>query len=200
MDRIETFNQQLFLYLNAAPTTPGYALDAARLVANGLIFLIPALLAAMWFWGGEQRRSAALKALVVIIASLAVNLLIGLVWYHARPLALGLGHTYFSHAPDASFPSDHATVFAAAGFALLKGETRLSGRILLAMGAVVGWARIFLGVHFPLDILGAFIVSYLVCYGVAPGWNRVGKNVTEYFTRIYRVILAPVIAMGWVRK
>jgi len=200
MEHLEELNRQLFLSLNASLAPPGHMLGVAKLAANGLIFFVPALLAALWLWGDDRRRSAALKALVVIAAGLGVNRLIGLAWHHVRPQVSGLGQTYLSHAPDASFPSDHTTVFAAAGFALLKGETRWLGLTLLASGLVVGWARVFLGVHFPLDILGAFVVSYLLCYIVSLGWDRVGKNITGYCIRLYRVVLAPVIALGLIRR
>jgi undecaprenyl-diphosphatase len=199
MDAIETFNRQLFLALNASPETPGLLLAAAKFIANGLIMFIPFLLAGLWLWGGDGRRSAVLKAILVTIVSLGASFLVGLIWYHPRPLGVELGHTYFSHRLDASFPSDHATVFFAIGFALLKNETRLFGRAMLFSGVLVGWARVFLGVHFPLDILGALAVASGVCYGVSPLWDKIGKTVTGYFLGIYKVVLAPLIARGWIR-
>jgi undecaprenyl-diphosphatase len=200
MDSIETFNRQLFLSLNAAPETAGWLIALAKFAANGLVFLVPLLLAWLWLWGSGFRRSSALKAVFAAAASLGVNHLIGLLWYHPRPLALELGHTYFDHALDASFPSDHATIFFAAGFALLKGETRPVGFALLLTGALVGWARIFLGVHFPLDMLGALAVSAAVCCGVSLAWGKIGNGVTGYCLRLYRVVLAPLISLGWIRS
>ncbi|MCE9507410.1 MAG: phosphatase PAP2 family protein [Alphaproteobacteria bacterium] len=200
MDSIETLNRQLFLSLNAAPETAGWLIALAKFAANGLIFLLPLLLAGLWLWGNDSRRSSALRAIFTAAASLGVNFLIGMLWYHPRPLALELGHTYFHHALDASFPSDHATIFFAAGFALLQGGTRPIGFALLLTGALVGWARIFLGVHFPLDMLGALAVSAAVCFGVSLLWDKTGKNITGYCLRLYRVILAPLISLGWIRS
>jgi undecaprenyl-diphosphatase len=199
MDSIETFNQQLFLALNAAPETSALALAAAKFIAKGLILFIPLLLAGLWLQGGDARRSAVLKAGFVAVLSFGVSCLIGLIWFHPRPLALELGHTYFNHALDASFPSDHATAIFAVGFALLKGKTRAFGWGLLAAGFLVGWARVFLGVHFPLDILGALIVSSAVCLVVAPLWDKIDKPVTKFCTGLYRIIFAPLISRGWIR-
>jgi undecaprenyl-diphosphatase len=200
MDSIETFNRQLFLSLNAAPETAGWVIALAKFAANGLIFLVPLLLAWLWLWGNDSRRSTALKAVFAAAVSLGVNNLIGLLWYHPRPLALELGHTYFSHALDASFPSDHATFLFSTGFALLQGETRRFGLGVLLAGALTGWARIFLGVHFPLDILGGLLVAAAACFGVSPLWNKIGKGITGYCLRLYRAVLSPLIALGWIRS
>jgi undecaprenyl-diphosphatase len=198
-DSMETFNEQLFLALNAGPETSHVVLLAAKFIASGLILFIPLLLAGMWLWGSEARRNLVLKALFFTIVNLAVNFVIGLIWYHPRPLAIELGHTYFNHALDASFPSDHATIFFIIGFALLKNETRLGWGLLLA-GAVVGWARVFLGVHFPLDILGALVAAFVVCTALSPLWDKFGKSVTGYGVRLYRTIFAPLISRGWIKS
>ena len=41
---------------------------------------------------------------------------------------------------------------------MLSGLRKLGGFILLS-GILVGWSRVFLGVHFPLDIIGASLVA-----------------------------------------
>src|SRR5262245_1652010 len=112
MGSIEAWNQALFLKINAGPATPAWLIDMAMGVADDLILAIPLLLLGLWLWGDEGRRSVALKSCLVTFVALGLNQLIGLVWQHPRPFALGLGHVYVPHAPDSSFPSDHMTVFA----------------------------------------------------------------------------------------
>jgi undecaprenyl-diphosphatase len=61
---------------------------------------------------------------------------------------------------DPGLPSDHVTVFSALGFAALWTQgPRRWGLALLAAGLVVGWSRVFLGVHFPWDVLAALPVG-----------------------------------------
>ncbi|MBI3441998.1 MAG: phosphatase PAP2 family protein [Proteobacteria bacterium] len=197
---LETLNRQLFLLLNATPETPGAVLSVAKMIASGLIVYVPLLLAFLWLWGNDQQRNASLRAAVALIIGLVANILIGKLWYHPRPLALNLGHTYLFHPLSASFPSDHTTAFAVVGFALLGGGMRVWGGVTLIAGALVGWARIFLGVHFPFDILGAFVVSYLVCQGVSYIWPRVGNTLMAVSMRIYGSVMAPLIGRGWIRR
>ncbi len=200
MDQLEFYNRLLFLQMNAAETTSAGLMGFAKFLAGGLIFFIPLLLAGLWLWGGDVRRQTALKAAVVTALSLGVNGIIGCVWFHPRPEALQLGHTYIPHALNASFPSDHATIFIAVGLALLSAQTRLFGIIVLVAGIGVGWARIFLGIHFPLDMLGAVIVAGAVYGGVSFFWGRCGERIATPLVSVYRIVLAPLIARGWIRR
>lgn len=128
------------------------------------------------------------------------NQLIGLVWQHPRPFMIGLGHTFLPHAPDSSFPSDHATVFAGIALTLLLGGARWLGGFTVLAGALVAWARVFLGVHFPLDKFGAAAVAGVAYVLIAPLWHLAGMAVTRSAIILYRKPLARPIALGWLRR
>ena len=201
MTKLETLNQALFLHMNADLSTPAWMLSIAAVVADYLIFLIPLMLVILWCWGNESQRALALKACVIAFAALGVNQLLGMEWPHPRPFMMGLGHTFILHASDSSFPSDHATVFAAIGLTLVFANCRsVAGWVILLLGACVAWARVFLGVHFPLDMLGAAAVVGAVWVGISPIWSRMGSGWTEQAARIYRAVLARPIALGWIRR
>lgn len=156
---MESLNLFLFNLMNAGPGLAGTPLLLATFAANGLIYLVPLLLTAYWLWRPAQ-RPVLLMAVSAILFALGINLLIGFCWFHPRPAMLGVGHTYLPHALDSSFPSDHMTVMwgMAMMFCTHRGF-RLAGGVLLGMALVVAWARVFLGVHYPLDMLGAMLIS-----------------------------------------
>jgi len=61
----------------------------------------------------------------------------------------------FTHAATGSFPSDHLTaqrVFA--GLLWLDPRTRRWGMVVALPGLPMAWARIYLGVHYPGDMMG----------------------------------------------
>lgn len=66
-----------------------------------------------------------------------------------------------------AFPSGHAAFFSALALAIFFLHKK-AGYFFMAFALVIGLARIAAGVHFPIDILGGFIlgsgVSYLVAY------------------------------------
>lgn len=200
MNIIETFNQALFLNLNATLTTPPWKISTAIVMADYMIYLVPLILVSLWCWGKESQRVLALKAFVVALVALGINQLIGIVWQHPRPFMMGLGHTFIQHIPDSSFPSDHVTVFAAIGLALVFANIRsVAGWATLLLGVCVAWARLFLGVHFPLDMVGAVAVVVAVWLGIRPFWSQVGDRLTAQVIGIYRDLLARPIALGWIR-
>lgn len=194
---LQDINQSLFLSLNAQSLPPAYGL--IKLVAKGTALLLPALLAVLWLWGGEARRHIALRAAAATVVALAIGTLISLVWYEDRPFVLDLGRQYLDHAADASFPSDHATIFAAIGFTLLAAETRRLGLVTLLVGLLTGWSRVYLGIHFPFDILGGFVVGYAAARITAVLWRRFGEILARPVTRVYRALFSPFITRGWVK-
>ncbi|MES2102401.1 MAG: undecaprenyl-diphosphatase [Pseudomonadota bacterium] len=200
MNNLEQFNQMLFLRMNADASANGWALGAAAIAADYFIYAIPLVLLGLWLWGAKTERSAALKAVAVCFIALGINQLLAIAWPHPRPFMMGLGHTYIAHASDSSFPSDHATVFAAIGFTLLLTGCRkaLAGGILL-LGLCVCWARIYLGVHFPFDMLGAAAVALAVYFPVSLVWQHIGEGLASWVAGIYRKLLAWPIAKGWIR-
>lgn len=73
---------------------------------------------------------------------------------------MGLGHQYMAHVPEASFPSDHATLLFGLALPLLPAAaSRLWGVIFLLLALGTAWARVYLGVHFPADMLGGLAVA-----------------------------------------
>ena len=200
MNPFETFNRTLFLQMNGGDRTPAWLIQVATGIADDLIYLIPLLLLGMWLWGGSTRRNQAIKACLVTLLALGANQVIGLVWQHPRPFMIGLGHAWMYHAADSSFPSDHMTVFAGIGLSLLFGGAfRLAAAVLTA-GVAVAWARVFLGVHFPLDMAGAVAVAGVATVVISPLWRMAGDTCTNLAEQLYRAVLARPIASGWVRR
>src|ERR1700730_10453868 len=174
MHSIEALNQAIFLQVNASTNTATWAIDLAIVIGNDLIFTIPLLLLGIWLWGDNDKRSAALKSCAVAFIALGLNQLIGLFWQHPRPFDRGLGPPFLAHVADSSFPSDHGTVVASIAFTLLFSGLPLLGAITLLAGCAVAWARVFLGVHFPLDMVGAVIVSVVTYAIVNLAWTKIG--------------------------
>lgn len=200
MDFLEAFNQSLFLQINAAPATPAWQIHLALLVANKLILLVPATLAALWLWGGPAPRSLALKALASIGVGLCLSYLCGALWPHARPFVLGLGQAFFVHKPTSSFPSNHTIIIATLAFTLIFDRRWAGwGYATLLLAAVVGLSRVYLGVHFPLDIAGGLLLAPVAAGLAVPVWHRVGAPLTALLQGIYRKLLALPIARGWIR-
>jgi membrane-associated phospholipid phosphatase len=63
-----------------------------------------------------------------------------------------------SNPNSQSFPSERATLFAGVAIAVFAANRRI-GSIALAVTAVTELCRIYLGLHYPSDILGSFFLA-----------------------------------------
>lgn len=104
------------------------------------------------------------------------------------------------HIADSSFPSDHMTVFASIGLTLLFGGAFRLATLMLMAGFVVAWALVFLGLHFPLDMVGAFAVAGVAYVIISPLWRMAGDTLANRTEWLYRVVLARPIASGWLPR
>ncbi|MFM0207094.1 phosphatase PAP2 family protein [Paraburkholderia sediminicola] len=197
MNSLEAYNHALFLMINATPSTPTWQIDVGRSIAIYVVYLVPLALIAIWLFGGERQREVAVRAFCVTLVALGLSQIIGVVWPHPRPFVIGIGQTFLEHAPDSSFPSDHGTFFASIALTLLLGGVTRYGVAILLSGLAVAWARVFVGVHFPLDMVGAVAVACVAYLLVAPLWRLGGAMVTRCLITVYRRLLAWPIGRGW---
>ncbi len=200
MNELEAFNRTLFLQINGSDGTPAWLIQVAIGIADYLIYLIPLLVLGLWLWGDHARRSMAIKAFLVAMLSFAANQAIGMIWPHPRPFMTGIGHAWISHVADSSFPSDHMTVFSSIALTLLFDGAAGWGTVILFSGLCVAWARVFLGVHFPLDMVGSVAVAGAAYAITSPAWRMVADTLTRVAEKLYRTILARPIAAGWLRR
>ena len=198
---MESFNQSVFLYLNAPADAGALVLAVARFLAEDLIWLVPAGLLFGWMFGNDGVRRAMLQATAAGVVALVCAQIIGAVWLHPRPFMIGLGHTYLAHVPDASFPSDHLTLWWAASFSLLTcRQIRAAAVVMSLSGLAIAWARIYLGVHFPLDMVGAVGVALLSTLAGTYHRDRYIALLFAAASSLHRVLFAPLIQRGWLRS
>ncbi|MGR4070502.1 phosphatase PAP2 family protein [Halomonas sp. LR3S48] len=197
-----TLNLALFAQLNAAPDSDPRLLLLAEVFAVYLIWLVPALLVIGWLRGSDRLKRPLLEAFVATLLALTASWLIGQLWPSPRPFMIPLGQTFLEHEPTPAFPSNHATIMLTMAFSLLlHAGTRRIGRYLLLLAIPVAWARIFLGVHFPQDMLGALLLaaSMATLVGASRAW-LILPLYHHVAMRLYHLLFAPLIRRGWVER
>jgi undecaprenyl-diphosphatase len=197
---MEHLNQSLFLLINASVLPNPALVLLARILADYAILLVPLSLLALWFLGDEAQRKQLLQAAGAALLGLLINQLIGGLWFHPRPFMLGLGQRLIAHAADSSFPSDHLTLLWSVALSyLLHPRLRRIGWALACLGLPLAWSRIYLGVHFPLDMLGALLVSALCARLCRSAAARVFDPIYPLVYLLYRSLCAPLIRRGLLR-
>lgn len=126
--------------------------------ARFAIYLTLILMFVLVFKGGVKERKSLVLALLSIPIIILLIKVIHLFFYQSRPFVVNDILPLIPHAADASFPSRHTSIMSGIAFAYTYFKSRWAPLFLLLM-LWVGMARIFVGVHFPLDILGGGIVG-----------------------------------------
>ena len=107
-----------------------------------------------------KNKKKFLLVFLAMLVSWGIGELIKLLFYTPRPFAQGATQL-IQHAADSSFPSNHAAAFFSVAFALFFIKKKKLGIIFLGVALIVSFARIFTGLHYPIDILGGALIGWV---------------------------------------
>jgi undecaprenyl-diphosphatase len=113
--------------------------------------------------------------------AIGINFLIGLVYYRPRPFINHHVHMLLPHVVDSSFPSDHATASMAIAVAIWLYNRKL-GTPLIVIALLIGLSRVYVGHHYPTDVLGGFIIGTVSALLV----NKLGVTILKYIPFIQK--------------
>lgn len=168
-------NLRLFQYMAAGFTPNPVLLTLASFIAvNGSWFSVGLLGWAAWRYPKQRGYLFATLIACGLATTLAHTIAASFNW--PRPFVLGVSPTYIEHGTRGGLPSSHATVMFTLALAFLTRRPlwRLGG--LMAMSAaLVSWARVYVGIHFPMDI-GAGILLACGIVGVLHAAIGVGQH------------------------
>lgn len=201
---LEQLNLAVFSIINATPTASPLEISTAIIIAEYFVYLFPLSLVFFWLWGNEkninQQRTLACKAAVTLVIALSISWLIGALAPHARPFAMNIGYNYLAHDASPSFPSNHGTfVFTIALAYLFWSNSKRLGYIMLGLSVAIAWSRVYLGVHWPIDMVGAFIVALLSCGLTQIFWSKGGYLLQRWIHQLYKFSFSYLIRKGWTK-
>lgn len=178
------------LFLGIQRTLPdGWIWLPEFLSVVGSYWGAPAVVVLFLVWGHVSVRRAAIPSRVVLWRfalglplSFAAAALAKILFAFPRPFVL-LGDSVYraASAPESRYtmPSGHAVymgVLAAALWPAL-GRTGKIGVLLFAVA--VGWSRIVLGAHFPVDVIAGFALGW-ACVAVVDPWaQRIARGLGD---------------------
>jgi undecaprenyl-diphosphatase len=142
----------------------------------GLIWIVIALLLAVFHrrWG-----PFALTVIAIALADASARGLKALIDRPRPPVRYAKPEPLVETPHDASFPSGHAATSFAAATMLSFAFPRLRLPLVL-LAAAIAFSRVYVGVHYPLDVIGGAALGVVVAAVLA--W-LVRRRVTNCSTR-----------------
>jgi undecaprenyl-diphosphatase len=143
---------------------------------------------------GEERRwkFAALSGAASAGLALLLNQLIGRAWHRPRPYQRHAHVYHLTSTRDPSFPSDHASAAFGIAFAVLLFD-RVVGGLFLVAAVLIGAGRVFVGAHYPTDVLAGCAVG-LACAVLVV---RVARPLLTACVRLVERVTDPLVAPAW---
>ena len=141
----------------------------------------------LWFFsrpGGDRKwklacASGYLSAAIGYVAAFVIHHL----YDRPRPYESHAIRHPWSSSTDASFPSDHTSLSFAIAFAVLAFDT-VAGVVFLAVAGLIGAGRLFIGAHYPSDVLAGVLVGAVVAFVVVRWLRRFVAWVVGYVERV----------------
>jgi undecaprenyl-diphosphatase len=169
-------------------------------VENWAVPLLAIATVGLWLLAppGEDRKWKLASASALASAALALlfNQVIGKAWHRERPFAAhSSAHVWGSRSHDPSFPSDHASAAYAIAFAVFFFD-RVAGSVFLLAATLIGIGRVFIGAHYPADVLAGVLVGL----GAALLATRAGMPVIDRLVSLVERLTDPIVAPFWRRS
>lgn len=162
---------------------------------------IPVLVVAivgLWLFarpGGSRRwKHAATYGLASAAVALLANQVLSHIWNRTRPFVHHRAHVFGTHAADSSFPSDHASASFAIAAAVL-AFSPLVGGLFLAAAVLISLGRLFIGVHYPTDVLAGVLVGVASALAV----RMLLRPLLDRLVRLVERATDPLLGVAWRR-
>jgi undecaprenyl-diphosphatase len=187
-------DQTVFFWINGLAGHVAWIDSIIRVLSCDLFVPVVMIIAliAVWFSGRDiTNRTRNQLGVISSLASMGIaNLLVfifdAILPDRLRPFEAfpDRVHLIFYPPTDPSFPSNAA----AASLALATGiwvYNRKLGYILLIPALIISFGRIYMGVHYPLDIIGGFALA-IVATGIVAAAMKLGKPGIEWLLKLMR--------------
>jgi undecaprenyl-diphosphatase len=124
------------------------------LISNRMRYVYSLILLILWF----KNRSITVNVLIAAVASMLIASIIRLFSFRPRPFVYRRVGILIPSKRNSSFPSKH-TLLAFAVSTTICLYHRMLGGIFTCLSLLTGISRIWVGHHYPSDILGSALIG-----------------------------------------
>lgn len=138
----------------------------------------------LFVFGKKDGRRAAVLLTIAFLILIPLGTVLKSEVDRPRPVPLSSDHVLMPNETDPSFPSGHAVIVSGGAAILLlrfnRGKQIIASIILAIEAALVAYSRVYVGVHYPLDVFAGILLGT----GIACAVVASSKYLGPIFSRI----------------
>jgi undecaprenyl-diphosphatase len=189
---MENIDRSLMLWLNAFTGENPLLDNIIKIAAGDYLLPVYASLILLWMWFSQntviERYKYQISVLIAIgsvgLTNFAVRAIME-IFPRARPFEDLTIEILFYAPTDPSFPSNPVSVLATIATAVVFTNTRI-GMALFCMTILMAFARVYVGVAYPFDVIGGFVLG-ITCGLITSGFAKLTHPTLHLFLRVARV-------------
>lgn len=164
-------NVEAFRTINDFGKQYTYLNTTVVFIAEYMVYVLALVTLIYWFTRKDQNRMMVVCGTITFLIAEVLGKIAGLFYSNNQPFAeLANVNKLIEKAVDNSFPSDHTILFFSFCVTFWFFQKRL-GFLWVILACGVGLSRIWVGVHYPGDVVVAAIISItssIIVYNVVP--------------------------------
>lgn len=165
---ISQFDKMVLIWINPGLLSKSLTPVMVFLTLFGGIIFVAGLVSVVLL---RDRRKGVILA-ITLVFSIVLTYLFKELFMRPRPFMTIPGVIFLACSFSPSFPSGHAMRISTVAGVLHRLYGKRVGYIMLLLSVLVGFSRLYLGVHYPSDVIFGVASGYLIGYGVAPFIER----------------------------
>ena len=172
LEALNTADMKLFQLINGFVGVAPFVDRIAQWIVSDYLMPIALALALIFMWFAERDREIRVQrqlGVFVALTSMALSswavFILNMFYFRPRPFVNADVALLFYKPTDSSFPSNAAAAVFGLAFGIW-GVNRRLGYIAIVAASLYGLARVYAGVHYPLDILAGAAIAAAVTYVV----------------------------------
>lgn len=135
----------------------------------------------------EDAFTCLICALLAVAVSMAILFILNGAFFRPRPFTTYPSvHLLFYHNTDSAFPSNAATLAFVLAFSAFFYNRKI-GAAMLGLATFLGFSRIMVGIHYPLDIVGGALLglgSALLVRAAEPLYRPLARAINSACDRL----------------